>query len=75
MVAEQKKRVNHTCATCKDGRLLVENQPEMTMEMGERNYHGIDYQLFHLDIRANVDLRVHTYLKQQEILLLAEQAK
>jgi len=70
-----KAKVNHTCATCKEGRLLVEHQPEMTMEMGEGNYHGIDYQLFHLDIRANVALRVHTYLKQQKTLALVGEAK
>ena len=61
-----KPKVGHTCATCKDGRLLIEKQPEMTMEMGEGNYHGLDYQMFHVDIRENVSLRVREYLKQQE---------
>lgn len=70
-----KAKVNHTCATCKDGRLLVENQPDMTMEMGEGNYHGLDYQLFHLDIRANIALRVRAYLKQQEAVVLTSELK
>lgn len=70
-----KPKVNHTCATCIDGRLVVENQPQMTMEMGEGNYHGIDYQLFHLDIRENVSLRVRTYFKQLEQMALVESAE
>lgn len=66
-----KAKVAHTCATCKDGRLLVERQPEMTMEMGEGNYHGLDFQLFHLDIRENVALRVHTYLEKEATTMAA----
>ncbi len=53
---------SHTRATCFEGRLLVEKQNTPALLMGEGNYHGLDYQLFHMDIRKNVALRVKSYL-------------
>ena len=54
-------KVNHTRATCNEGRLLVERQDVPNTILGKGNYHGIDYQLFHMDIRQNLSERFRSY--------------
>jgi hypothetical protein len=51
----------HTFAYCEDGRLLVDDQGKDTEFLGDGNYHGLDYLLFHMDIRANLVDRVKAY--------------
>ena len=51
----------HTFAYCKEGRLLVEVQEGENDFLGEGNYHGLDYQLFHMNIRKNVADRVRSF--------------
>jgi hypothetical protein len=55
-----------TWAECKDGILRVADLSEN--ELGKLgifgNYHGLDYPLFHMDIRKNVDERVRVYLQR-----------
>jgi len=56
-------------AQCKNGILFVSDQSETPFAMPGRidphRYHGLDYPLFHMDIRKNVALRVRTYLNRQ----------
>lgn len=54
-------------AQCKNGILFVTDQagtgfvlPDL---LSPYRYHGIDYPLFHMDIRQNVALRVQTFLR------------
>ncbi len=57
----------HTWAECRDGVLRVADQaggPFDGVDMGGKNYHGLDYPLFHMDIRANVRARVAAYLQK-----------
>ena len=54
-------------AECRDGVLRVADQaggPFDGVDMGGKNYHGLDYPLFHMDIRANVRVRVAAYLQK-----------
>ncbi len=51
----------HTYATCVNGKLLIEDQVDASDGMGKGNYHGLDYRLFHMDIRENVKTRVAAY--------------
>ncbi len=37
-----------------------------TVAFGGGNYHGLDYPVFHMDIRENAKLRVQTFLAQQD---------
>ena len=56
-----------TTARCRDGFLTVADQsggPFGALDLGKKNYHGLDYPLFHMDIRENAELRVKTYLAQ-----------
>ena len=56
----------HTWAECKDGLLIVADQtggPFDGVDMGGKNYHGLDYPLFHMDIRENARVRVAAYLQ------------
>ena len=56
-----------TAARCQDGILTVADQkggPFDGLDLGRKNYHGLDYPLFHMDIRENAALRVKTYLAQ-----------
>lgn len=56
---------NLTWAECRDGLLYVADQagsPLGRLSLGNKNYHGLDYPLFHMDIRQNAELRVTTYL-------------
>ncbi len=62
------KPVTHwTTARCQDGILTVADQkggPFDGLDLGRKNYHGLDYPLFQMDIRENAVLRVKTYLAQ-----------
>lgn len=54
-----------TWAECRDGFLMVADQaggPFAGMDMGGKNYHGLDYPLFYMDIRMNAEARVKAYL-------------
>jgi hypothetical protein len=56
----------HTWAECKDGLLIVADQaggPFAWGDMGGKNYHGLDYPLFHMDIRENARVRTAAYLQ------------
>jgi len=56
-------------AQCKNGILFVSDLSETAFAMPGRiephRYHGLDYPLFHMDIRENVALRARAYLDQQ----------
>jgi len=56
-------------AQCKNGILFVSDQSETAFATSGRltphRYHGIDYPLFHMDIRENAKLRAQVYLDQQ----------
>ncbi len=58
---------NGTWAACKRGQLMVADQsntPFREFDMfGTGNYHGMDYSLFHMDIRANADARIAAYMQ------------
>ncbi|MBI1213798.1 MAG: DUF3089 domain-containing protein [Alphaproteobacteria bacterium] len=54
-----------TWAECRNGLLYVAdlaNTPFGRLSLGNKNYHGLDYPLFHMDIRLNAEQRVATYL-------------
>jgi hypothetical protein len=55
-----------TWAECKEGILRVADQSENPI--GKLaifgNYHGLDYPLFHMDIRKNVDQRVAAHMRR-----------
>ena len=56
---------NSTWAECRNGLLYVADQsggPLGRLSLGNKNYHGLDYPLFHMDIRLNAQQRVATYL-------------
>lgn len=56
-----------TWAACKDGILWVADQTETPfgkLAVPRKNYHGLDYPLFHMDIRKNVAERVAAYLQR-----------
>ncbi|MBT8218924.1 MAG: DUF3089 domain-containing protein [Bacteroidia bacterium] len=53
--------VQHTRATCKDGKLLVVQQDAASDLMGTGDYHGLDYQLFHMNIRKNIGDRYRKF--------------
>ena len=62
-----KPLVGYTWAECRDGNLFVEDQSEGQLGVsilmpGKNNYHGFDYQLFHMDIRENTVERTAAYL-------------
>jgi len=58
----------HTWAQCRGGTLFVADQTGTPMFVGSmsggsgRNYHGLDYPLFYMDIRDNAAARVASYL-------------
>jgi hypothetical protein len=57
-----------THAECQNGILLVSDQsggPFGNLDLGGKNYHGLDYPLFHVDIRDNAVARVKAYLTAQ----------
>lgn len=56
-----------TWAACRDGRLYVADQgggPFDRFDLGGKNYHGLDYPLFHMDIRDNARLRAAVHRKR-----------
>ena len=58
-------------AQCKNGVLYISDQTgtvfgEQGGSFGGGNYHGLDYPVFHMDIRENAKLRVQTFLAQQD---------
>jgi len=58
--------VAHTSAACKNGMLLVEKQ-DFPSFLQEGNYHGLDFQLFHADIRANIIDRANAFWAAQSL--------
>jgi hypothetical protein len=62
--------VNFVEARCKNGRLHISDQSETRFGRAGAlgaNYHGLDYPIFHMDIRENVELRVRTYLAARRL--------
>jgi hypothetical protein len=56
-----------TWAECRNGFLYVADQSGGVFNrfiLPGKNYHGLDYPLFHMDIRMNVAERVSAYLKR-----------
>lgn len=54
-----------TWAECRNGLLFVQDQSSTVFSsfiLPGKNYHGLDYPLFHMDIRKNVAERCKTYL-------------
>jgi len=54
-----------TTAECRNGFLFVKDQSGSQfskVDVGGKNYHGLDYPLFGMDIRENAIARVHAYL-------------
>jgi hypothetical protein len=59
--------VNFVEAQCANGRLFITDQSDTPFAAGGAmggTYHGLDYPIFHMDIRDNAKLRVATYLAQ-----------
>jgi hypothetical protein len=57
-----------TWAECRGGILTVADQsggPFAAIDMGGKNYHGLDYPIFAMDIRENAKARVAAWLKEQ----------
>ena len=55
-----------TWAECRGGFLYVADQsggPFAKFDLGGKNYHGLDYPLFAIDIRQNAKARVAAYLR------------
>lgn len=62
---------NHTWAQCRDGMLFVDVQVDTIFSRysigGGRNYHGIDYALFYMDIRENAKHRTDAFLVKDKL--------
>jgi hypothetical protein len=58
--------VGQVGAQCKNGMLVVDPQESSPFDayarMAGQNYHGLDYALFYMNIRANAQARVDAYL-------------
>src|SRR5678815_5836011 len=57
-------------AQCVDGMLLVKeihSQNYAARPMGKDNYHIYDYNLFHMNLRRNVEQRVAAYLQSRAL--------
>jgi hypothetical protein len=55
-----------TWAECRQGILFVADQkggPFDGSDLGGKNYHGLDYPLFHMDIRENAKVRAAAFLQ------------
>jgi hypothetical protein len=55
-----------TWAECRRGLLFVADQtggPLDGLDVGGKNYHGLDYPLFHMDVRENARARSAAYLQ------------
>ena len=63
-------------AECRAGVLYVTDQTGSALEaqasLGDGNYHGLDYPLFHMDIRENAQLRVEAYLQANSLSPLTD---
>jgi hypothetical protein len=59
----------HTWAQCRSGSLFVALQDEgvQSANLGQGSYHGLDYALFYMDIRANAKHRVEQWFARQEL--------
>jgi len=61
---------HETWAACRHGQLMVADQsgtPFRGIEIGKTgNYHGLDYPLFHMDIRENAQARIAAYLQSTQ---------
>jgi hypothetical protein len=56
-----------TSAECRNGFLFVKDQSGSQfgkLDAGGKNYHGLDYPLFGMDIRENAIARATAYLNQ-----------
>ncbi|MBL4789007.1 MAG: DUF3089 domain-containing protein [Kordiimonadaceae bacterium] len=56
---------NVTWAECRDGLLTVADftgTPLAAADLGGKNYHGLDFPLFYMDIRLNAVQRVRAYM-------------
>ena len=54
-----------TWAECRNGLLYIADQkggPLDGLSLGNKNYHGLDYPLFHMDIRLNAQARMAAFL-------------
>ncbi|MDA9999224.1 hypothetical protein N9E70_00920 [bacterium] len=54
-------------AQCKGGFLFITDQSENDFGLagfGGGNYHGLDYPIFHMDIRENAKLRSEQFLRK-----------
>jgi hypothetical protein len=59
---------HQTWAECRKGLLFVADQTGNAfgaLDLGGKNYHGLDYPLFAMDIRENAQERVNAYLAAQ----------
>ncbi|HEX2590585.1 MAG TPA: hypothetical protein VHL34_03785, partial [Rhizomicrobium sp.] len=59
---------HQTWAECRKGLLFVADQtgtPFGALDLGGKNYHGLDYPLFAMDIRENAEARANAYLSAQ----------
>jgi hypothetical protein len=59
---------NAVQAQCKDGFLFITDQSDNEFGLvggssGSANYHGLDYPIFHMDIRENAKLRSEQFLR------------
>jgi hypothetical protein len=58
-----------TWAECRDGYLYVRDLADSVFAgliLPGRNYHGLDYPLFHMDIRQNVDERIEAWFRANQ---------
>ncbi|HTT98892.1 MAG TPA: DUF3089 domain-containing protein [Rhizomicrobium sp.] len=58
----------YTWAACRDGFLTIADQsgtPFGKLDLGRKNYHGLDYPAFGMDIRENAKARVAAFLKEK----------
>lgn len=62
-------RVGYTWAQCKESFLYVADQEgtdyEKLGKLPDKFYHGIDFPLFHMNIRENVSVRIESYLNSR----------
>ena len=54
----------HTWSECRNGRLFIAEQDNI-VELGPGNYHAVDYQMFHMNIRENLVARTKAYFSDQ----------
>lgn len=55
-----------TGAACENGLLIADDlrqSPFKSLIMEQWNYHGLDYPLFHMDLRANIKSRIDAYTR------------